>query len=83
MMQQMHIVGERCPDKHTALQSLALRRAVHRFVKERGSPLPKCSSLKPSATAYWNLHKGQLDTMPYYLAEFGAPFKNLTPEFTC
>lgn len=50
-MQQMHIVGERCPDKHTALQSLALRRAVHRFVKERGSPLQRETDL----AIFWDL----------------------------
>jgi hypothetical protein len=74
---------DRCPDKFTLDQTIALRTQALALVISQGKPLPNCSHLLTTLAAIWNSHKTSVDTISSYIASFGDPFRTIGPEMQC
>jgi len=59
--------NERCPDRHTLLQSHALWLAAIQLVDENRTPATDCRSLRPYIVSHWNKAKVPVDSISQYL----------------
>ena len=52
---------------------------LHKVVRSKKIPIPRCTQIVPRCVAYWNKNKVFIDVMSRYLLHIKIPFKHSSP----